>query len=259
VLDPEVVASVGATFRFPQPLPQPDPDAVRVVLDQIGTGPKGKPWDCGACGYGTCRAFAEAVARNRTSLRLCPPYLARWAEESQQAAATDLLTSLATFRVLRDRLGQEVERSKRSGDRFAVLFMDLDRFKELNDQFGHEAGNEVLRSVAAEVRGAIRATDLAARYGGDEFVVILTRTDLPGATRVAEALRAGVERVGQRLGYGQGAVTVSVGIAEYDPAQPPSGDLLVDADRALYRAKAAGRNLVVEGNVSKAHEEGSGR
>jgi diguanylate cyclase (GGDEF)-like protein len=256
VVDPTVRASVGATFRFRTQVPQPDLAAVKAVLEQIGTGPNGRPWDCGACGFATCAAFAEAVARGRSSLRLCPPHLTRWAEESQRAAATDLLTGLATFRVLRDRLSQEQERSKRSGERFAALFLDLDRLKDVNDQHGHEAGNEVLRAVSAEIRSAIRATDLAARYGGDEFVVILTRTDLPGATRVAEALRAGVERVGQRLGYGQGAVTVSIGIAEYDPAQPPAGDLLVDADRALYRAKAAGRNKVIEGTLTRAGDEG---
>ena len=103
----------------------------------------------------------------------------------------------------------------------------------------------VLKAVAHEIRSAVRASDLAARYGGDEFVVILTRTDLVGAERVAEALRTGVESVGRRLGYPEGAVTVSVGIAEYDPDRPSSGDLLVNADRALYRAKAAGRNTVV--------------
>ena len=85
-----------------------------------------------------------------------------------------------------------------------MLFLDLDRLKQINDQYGHEAGNDILRAVAAEIRAAVRATDLAARYGGDEFVVILTRTDLPGATRVAEALRAGIEGVGRRLGYGRG-------------------------------------------------------
>jgi diguanylate cyclase len=75
-------------------------------------------------------------------------------------------------------------------------------------------------------------------------VVILTRTDLQGAGRVAEALRAGIEGVGRRLGYPPGLITVSVGIAEFDPGQPSDGDLLVSADRALYRAKAAGRNAV---------------
>jgi diguanylate cyclase (GGDEF)-like protein len=245
VVDPGVVASVGAVFDIRPRRPVPDVAAVQQVLKTIGLGPNGRPWDCRACGYDTCRDFAEAAALGRAALKQCQPYQERRADESQREAATDLLTGLATFRVLRDRLSHEVERSKRSGDRFTVLFLDLDRLKEINDRYGHEAGNEVLRAVALEIRGAVRASDLAARYGGDEFVVILTRTELNGAERVAEALRIGVEKAGRRLGYPPEAVTVSVGIAEFDPTQPSSGDLLVNADRALYRAKAAGRNMVV--------------
>jgi len=243
VVEAGVVASVGAVFDIrPRTNAGAEPEQVEQVLEAIGLGPNGRPWDCRACGYDTCRAFAEAAALGRASLKQCGPYQERQAEEAHRAAATDLLTGLATFRVLRDRLTHEVERSKRSGDRFTVLFLDLDRLKQVNDQFGHEAGNEVLKEVALEIRAAVRASDLAARYGGDEFVVILTRTDLVGAERVAEALRRGVETVGQRMGF---PVTVSIGIAEYDPDRPSGGDLLVNADRALYRAKAAGRNTVV--------------
>ncbi len=245
VVEPGIVASVGAVFDIRPRRARADAAAVEQVMEAIGLGPNGRPWDCRACGYASCRDFAEAAALGRASLRQCTPYQERKAEEAQRAAATDMLTGLATFRVLRDRLSHEVERSKRSGDRFAVLFLDLDRLKEINDQYGHESGNEVLKAVAQEVRGAVRASDLAARYGGDEFVVILTRTDQIGAERVAEALRTGIENVGRRLGYPDRTVTVSIGIAEYDPDRPSSGDLLVNADRALYRAKAAGRNTVV--------------
>ena len=244
VVDTAVVASVGATFAIKDRPVRADPLAVSAILDQIGKGPNGRPWDCRACGFETCQLFAEAAALGRASMKQCTPYQERRADESQREAATDLLTGLATFRVLRDRLTQEVERSKRSGERFTVLFLDLDRLKEVNDRFGHEAGNDVLRAVAQEVRVAVRASDLAARYGGDEFVVILTRTQQDGAERVAEVLRQSIEGVGRRLGYPLGAVTVSIGIAEYDPGHPTCGDLLVNADRALYRAKAAGRNQV---------------
>jgi diguanylate cyclase (GGDEF)-like protein len=244
VVDQGVVASIGATFAFKPRRPVPDPEAVAGVLAQIGLGPNGRPWDCGACGFETCQRFAEAAALGRASMRQCTPYQERRADEAQRAAAVDTMTGLSTYRVLRDRLAFEVERGKRSAEGFAVLFLDLDRFKEVNDQFGHEAGNEVLRAVAGEIRNAVRASDVAARYGGDEFVVILTRTDLQGGARVAEALRAGIEGVGRRLGYPPGLVTVSIGLAEFDPREPSDGDLLVSADRALYRAKAAGRNAV---------------
>jgi diguanylate cyclase (GGDEF)-like protein len=145
---------------------------------------------------------------------------------------------------LQQRLAHEMERSKRSGDSFAVLFIDLDRLKELNDRYGHERGNTVLRSVSEEIGATIRATDLAARYGGDEFVVLLTRTDRAGALRVADALRERVEQAGRRLGFLAGQITASIGVAEYDPAAPGEGPLLEQADRALYLAKAAGRNTV---------------
>ena len=101
-----------------------------------------------------------------------------------------------------------------------------------------------LPPITGEPRTAVRASVVAAGYGGDEFVVMLSRSDMAGATRVAEALRAGIEGVGRRLGYEAGLITVSCGIAEFDPKQPNEGDLLVTADRALYRAKAAGRNVV---------------
>ncbi len=243
VVDQTLVASVGATFEIKPRAVRPDPEAVAAILDQIGKGPNGRPWDCRACGFNTCQRFAEAAALGRASMRQCAPYQERRADEAQRAAAVDSLTGLSTYRVLRDRLAFEIERSKRSNESFAVLFMDLDRFKQVNDQYGHEAGNEILKAVAQEIHNAVRASDVAARYGGDEFVVILTRTDLQGGMRVAEALRAGIEGIGRRLGYPAGLITVSIGLSEFD-THLPEGDLLVAADRALYRAKAAGRNAV---------------
>jgi diguanylate cyclase (GGDEF)-like protein len=243
VVDHTVVASVGAAFEIRQRVVRPDPAAVESIIAQIGLSPNGTPWDCRACGFESCQRFAEAAALGRASLRQCPPYQERRADEAQRQAAVDSLTGLSTYRVLRDRLVFEIERCKRSSESFAVLFMDLDRFKDVNDSYGHEAGNEILKAVADEIRHAVRASDVAARYGGDEFVVILTRTELQGGMRVAEALRAGIEGIGQRLGYPAGMITVSIGLSEFDSRQP-EGDLLVAADRALYRAKAAGRNAV---------------
>jgi len=245
VVDSAVVASYGATFQIQPRRLDADPELVESVLAEIGPGPNGRPWDCRACGFPTCRRFAEAAAVGRATLRQCTPYQERRAEQALREAAVDPLTELATLRILRDRLGHEVERSKRSMEGFALLFIDLDRFKQVNDQFGHETGNEVLREVANEIRNAVRASDLAARYGGDEFVVILNRTDLAGANRVAEAIRAGIEDVGRRLGYPDGLVTASIGVTEYDPRRPQENDLLLVADRALYQAKSSGRNLVV--------------
>lgn len=244
VTDHAVVAQYGATFLIEPRLVQTDPTRVQEILDDIGPGPNGRAWDCRACGFDRCTDFAQAAAMGRASMRQCAPYQASKVESAEKDAAVDTLTGLAAFRVLTDRLSHEIERSKRSSEGFAVLFIDLDHFKTVNDQYGHEAGNQVLRAVGQELRNAVRASDLAARYGGDEFVVILTRTDLPGANRVAEVIRAGIEGVGRRLGYPVGLITASVGVAEYDTRRPHEGDLLVQADRALYQAKSAGRNAV---------------
>jgi diguanylate cyclase (GGDEF)-like protein len=244
VVDGSVVANYGATFQIEPRLVQADPTRVGEILEAIGPGPNGKAWDCRACGFESCDKFAHAAAMGRASLRQCPPHQTRRVLEAERDSAVDALTGLAAYRVMHDRLLYEIERSKRSLEGFAVLFIDLDYFKQVNDQYGHEVGNQVLRAVAAEIHHAIRASDLAARYGGDEFVVILTRTDLEGANRVAEAIRAGIEGVGRRLGYPVGLVTASIGVAEYDVRRPHEGDLLVHADRALYQAKSAGRNAV---------------
>ncbi|MDX2192870.1 MAG: diguanylate cyclase [Gemmatimonadales bacterium] len=237
----ELAATFGVT---PERRRLPEPAAVSAVEEKVGLGPNGRPWDCGACGYASCRKFAEAAALGRATLRQCTVWMAQQANEARHLAAIDPLTGLATYRVLRDRLASEVERSRRSAERFAVLFLDLDHFKDVNDQLGHEMGNAVLRETAEELRAVVRASDLAARYGGDEFVVLLTRTSRPGASRVAEAIRARVEQVGHRLGLADGMVTVSIGVAEFDPRAGMEADVLVSADRALYRAKGQGRNVV---------------
>jgi len=238
---------LGAVFRLERHRQRPNEVEVEAVLAQVGRAPNGRPWDCGACGYQTCRAFAEAAVQGRTTLKSCPPYLERQAREARSQAALDGLTGLATLRLLRDRLGAEVARSKRSGDVFAVLFVDLDNFKQVNDRYGHEAGNAVLKLAAQELLAVVRSTDFAARYGGDEFVVLLVRTGVDGARLVAEKVRARVETVGRGLGYPAKLVTVSIGVAAFMPREGSDEDVLVAADRALYRAKAAGRNRVVIG------------
>ena len=242
------LVQVGDSFSISRNGHRPQVEAVEGVLHEIGLAPNGKPWDCGACGYPTCRAFADAAALGRTTLKSCPPYLDKQARQSQLQAAVDGLTGLATYRVLRDRLASEVARSDHTGDPFALLFVDLDHFKQVNDRFGHEAGNEVLRGSARECGAHIRTTDLAARYGGDEFVLVLVRTGVEGARGVADKLRIGVEVMGRDLGYPDGLVTVSIGVAEFVPGRgPETEDVLVAADRALYRAKEMGRNQVATG------------
>jgi diguanylate cyclase (GGDEF)-like protein len=250
VLKEGVQIPVGAAFEVEMNGVGPTVDAVEAILEQIGLAPNGRPWDSGACGYKTCQEFAVAAAKGRTTLKSCPRYLERQAELAQQQAAIDALTGLASFRVLRDRLANEVARCHRTGDRFAVLFLDLDNFKQVNDRYGHEAGNALLKATARECDKHIRLTDVAGRYGGDEFVIILVGTGVDGARVVAEKMRLAVEQQGVGLGYPSGFVTASVGVAEYGPEKPDE-DVLVAADRALYRAKAGGRNRVAMSGEEK--------
>jgi diguanylate cyclase (GGDEF)-like protein len=240
VVDQRVAERVQlrAVFALQRGSLPPAAGQVDAVLVQVGLAPNGRPWDCGACGYGTCREFAAAVVEGRTSLKACPPHLERLAVGVQIEAAQDRLTGLATVELLQERLASEVARSKRSGEPFALLFMDLDNFQQVNDQYGVAAGDALLRGAAGELAGLVRTTDLAARYGGDEFVVLLVRTGREGARVVAEKLRARVERLG---------VTTSIGVAAFAPRESNHEDVLVAADRALYRAKAAGRNRVATG------------
>jgi diguanylate cyclase (GGDEF)-like protein len=250
IVDAEVARGVqlGAVFALQRARGQPVPARVEEVLGQVGLAPNGRPWDCGACGYATCRVFAEAAVLGRTTLKSCPPYLEREAREARIQAAEDGLTGLATPRVLRERLASEVARSKRSGEEFAVLFVDVDNFKQVNDKYGHEAGNIVLKGAAQELLKVVRSTDFAARYGGDEFVVLLVRTGVEGARSVAEKARGRVAALGRELGYPARLVTVSIGVAAYAPRVAGEEDVLVAADRALYRAKTTGRNRVSIGD-----------
>jgi diguanylate cyclase (GGDEF)-like protein len=240
VVDPAVAdrLSLGAVFPLPRGDRPLDRASVESVLAAIGTAPNGQPWDCGACGYATCRGFAAAASQGRASLKSCPPSLERQAVAVRAEVAQDRLTGLATAELLKARLASEVARSKRSGEPFALLFMDLDNFQQVNERHGVAAADALLRGAAEELAGLVRTTDLAARYGGDEFVVLLVRTGREGARVVAEKVRAGVERLG---------VTTSIGVAAFAPRESHQEDVLVAADRALYRAKAAGRNRVATG------------
>jgi diguanylate cyclase (GGDEF)-like protein len=250
VVDADVAQRVqlGAVFALERAPGRPPPAQVEAMLAQVGMAPNGRPWDCGACGYATCRGFAEAAVLGRTTLKSCPPYLEREARVARAQAAEDGLTGLATLRVLRERLANEVARSKRSGEEFAVLFVDVDNFKQVNDRHGHEAGNLVLRGTARELLSVVRSTDFAARYGGDEFVVVLVRTGLDGARSVAEKVRSRVAVLGRELGYPAKLITVSIGVAAYTPRANGEEDVLVAADRALYHAKTTGRNRVSTGD-----------
>ncbi len=248
VLDPTVTVDLSTDRR-----PVGGWDAVTaaeidaLIDEQIGRAADGRNWDCGACGFDGCEAFAAAVLRKRARLAICPFYQARRYERATREAAYDELTQLYSFRVLRSRLVEECARVRRTRGRFVVIFMDLDNFKPVNDRLGHSVGNRVLREVAAIIRGSIRANDFAARFGGDEFVVILPDGDRSGALRVVEAIRGRVAKIRACADGAEMPISLSVGIAEIGPEEAASAGhegALAAADAALLEAKRAGGDIV---------------
>lgn len=165
----------------------------------------------------------------------------------EQLAQTDPLTQLLNRRALTERITAEMERALRYDSTMALLMIDLDHFKKVNDTYGHLVGDDVLRDVAQLLGETIRGSDIVARYGGEEFLVLLPETDDEGAERFAERIRSAVEQHRFVAGKESGTLTMttSVGVAVFPAARIESvEDLFARADAALYRAKADGRNRV---------------
>jgi diguanylate cyclase (GGDEF)-like protein len=159
-------------------------------------------------------------------------------------AAVDSLTGLANRRTLDEELALEWRRAHRVGDSLAFVLLDLDDFKAVNDSHGHPAGDAVLRAVGKILGAGVRQVDLAGRYGGEEFALILPETDLAGALKLAERIRARLESTAVDLPSGERLhVTASFGVAVNDELTAPD-QLVAAADEALYAAKAAGKNRV---------------
>jgi diguanylate cyclase (GGDEF)-like protein len=166
-------------------------------------------------------------------------------------ALEDALTGLANRRQFDLFIQAEMGRAKRSQGNLALLMIDVDHFKRFNDQYGHLAGDECLRTISSIIRENIkRPGDLAARYGGEEFAVVLPGTDYVGAFLVAEKIRRAVQQAGiEHSESTEGTVTVSLGVSACNPTSQESPDDLIDAsDKALYVAKASGRNMSVIAN-----------
>jgi diguanylate cyclase (GGDEF)-like protein len=162
-------------------------------------------------------------------------------------AFTDYLTGLKTRGYFEQQLDLEFKRSERRRQKFALLMIDIDHFKNLNDTFGHHTGDQVLRDVASILMKDMREVDTVARYGGEEFVMILPETTETGATYVAQRLRRAVEQAKFFAGSPQSIqhLTISIGIAVFDTDAQFKRDLIEFADAALYAAKGAGRNRLV--------------
>lgn len=167
-------------------------------------------------------------------------------ERLQGLAVRDSLTGLFNHRFLKERLFEEVERTSREGNPLAFMIMDIDNFKYCNDQFGHLIGDEILKIFSRVLKESLRQYDIVGRYGGDEFAVILPRTDSKEALDVAERLRLAVQEYPFpcKEELLEGKLTVSVGIAVYPKNATRSWDLIRLADEAMYQAKRTSKNKV---------------
>jgi two-component system cell cycle response regulator len=191
----------------------------------------------------------ELQARVRTQVRK-KRYTERLRDNVQlsiEMAITDPLTGLYNRRYMESHLATQIEQAAARGKPLTVLVIDIDYFKAINDTHGHDAGDDVLREFATRIRKSIRGIDLACRYGGEEFVVVMPETDMAVGTIVAERLRRRIasEPFSIQQGGGSIEVTISIGIATLDTADDNAASVLKRADQALYRAKRDGRNRVV--------------
>jgi diguanylate cyclase (GGDEF)-like protein len=184
--------------------------------------------------------FAEEAASGLSSSLLLMTARLAYVDNLHHESRTDALTGLANRRALEERLQLVTAQASRSGAPITVAMIDLDHFKDFNDRFGHQSGDELLRLLSDSLSARLRAQDLLARYGGEEFCVVLPDTDLLAARVVLEELRSRaptVEVDGR-------APTISVGIAEWRPGESTDA-LLQRADQALYAAKEQGRDRIM--------------
>jgi diguanylate cyclase (GGDEF)-like protein len=164
----------------------------------------------------------------------------------REQSVRDPLTGLFNRRYMEESFDREVRRAAREGYGLGVLFADLDNFKQLNDAFGHAAGDSVLRRIGRFLAAAVRGEDIACRFGGEEFVVILPGASLDDTYRRAESMREGIKAYPlDELAGLHPTTTISVGVAAYPEHGTSAAQLILAADSAMYLAKEQGRDLVV--------------
>jgi diguanylate cyclase (GGDEF)-like protein len=190
------------------------------------------------------RGNQAEIERANTKLRDKNHQLQQANEVLEQLSITDGLTKLHNHRFFQDHLTREIKRVNRVHKPLSMILVDVDDFKALNDRLGHAAGDELLRRIAMVMNDSIREIDLLARYGGDEFVILASDTDVDGAEQLAEKIRTTIAEgsfiVDESLHLTR--TTLSMGVARYEGTRK---GFFAAADRALYRAKAQGKNCVV--------------
>jgi diguanylate cyclase (GGDEF)-like protein len=189
----------------------------------------------------TCNAvallelFSQLVGESIGNIRLF--------EKMQRQATTDGLTDLANHRTFYETLEKELWRCRRYNERISIIMIDIDNLKTINDKYGHRIGDKVIRKISRIIQASVRQMDTAARYGGDEFAVILPNTSLAESKTAAQRIVSGVNNVKMEIKGSNIKLSVSVGLGEYGPESSPM-DMTHYSDLALYSAKKAGKNTV---------------
>jgi len=223
----------------------------RVGKPQAGTQRIQFPLRAGATDFGTLvlvgESFDEEQIETVTSLAAQAVIAlenARLHRMVERQALLDGLTGLANRRSVEETLRAEVARSRRFDDKLCVVMADLDDFKQVNDTYGHPVGDDGLRLFAETLRATVREMDVAGRWGGEEFVLVLPGTDASGGARLAERARVALEGCALEVDGDRVPLTASFGVAELSPTADVR-ELVAAADAALYEAKRTGKNRVM--------------
>lgn len=227
----------------------PSDEEIDAVLAAGEFGSRAETIDCGACGFTSCVQHAAAIWDGHSSWDVCFPLqrkrLLREREQFAEVAMLDTLTGLMNRRAFDARVAEEIARSERYSLSLALIMLDLDAFKEINDAYGHQCGDDLLRAVGVVLHSQLRGADVAYRYGGDEFAVLLPNTGKTDAWAVGEKVRTSIARIKVACEDKPWiATTVSVGVAAVCDGTLNPRDLVEAADRALYAAKRSGRDRV---------------
>lgn len=186
----------------------------------------------------------EELKTYAESLEMLSQQLLNKTRELNESVRTDYLTGLSTRLHIMEKINEEVHRANRGKNTFAVIISDIDHFKIINDTYGHECGDLVLSSIAKILKGSIRAQDVLARWGGEEFLFLLPETDEAGAARLAEKIRILLASSPIQYSEKDISVTMTFGISDFDP-KSGIDSMINRADKALYRGKSLGRNRVI--------------
>src|SRR4051812_47117940 len=226
------VTQQGEIHAIAQPLH--GANGTGTVLGLVSVARKGAPFSDGEREVFGYLAAQAAVSIENVGLH----------ERVQRQAVTDELTGLFNHRRFQEAIESEAERSHRFGQAMGLIMLDIDNFKSVNDNYGHQQGDRVLAEVARVLRERTREIDAPARYGGEELAVVLPQTDMEGAYNLAERVRTGIEELALPLPDGSGTmgVTASLGVAAMPTTANDARELLAKADAALYQAKRAGKN-----------------